>query len=71
MQSLSATVLGMSCVSHTARGRGMSTRWLQEVGSVNSRVSYATPDAVLTPNPRFSVAMPVKCTCRLALSDLW
>ena len=57
----------MSSLPHTAReGRGKSTRLLQEVGSVNSRVSDTTPDAVLTPNPRFSVAMSVKCMCRLA-----
>ena len=67
MQSLSTPVLSMSSVPHTVRGgRGKSTRWLQEVGSVNSRVSDTTPDAVLTPNLRFFVAMSVKCMCRLA-----
>jgi len=67
MQSLSTTVLSTSYVSHTAKeGRGMSTRWLQDVGSVCSRISDTTPDAVLTPNPRFSIAMSVTCMCRLA-----
>jgi hypothetical protein len=66
MQSLTTVVLSVSSVSFTARGgRGKSTRWLQEVGFV--RISYTTPDAALTPNPRFSVAMSVKCMCRLAL----
>jgi len=67
MQSLSTVVLSTSSVSHTAReGRGKSTRWLQEVGSVCPRISDTTPDAVLIPNPCFSVAMSVTCMCRLA-----
>lgn len=67
MRSPSTIVLSMSSVSHAARGgRGKATRWLQEVGSVCSRISDTTPDAVLTPNPRFSVAMSVTCMCRLA-----
>jgi hypothetical protein len=67
MQSLSTAVLSMSSVSHTARGgRGKSTRWLQEVGSACSRVFDTTPDAVLTPNPRFSVALSFTCMCRPA-----